>query len=123
MKQIALNALELAMQPGVTYADVRAIETRERELSTKNGRAGNVASAESQGLGIRVVANGAWGFASTDDLSKPGIESAARLAVEIARACALAKKLEVALAPEDKYEAGWVSPCRIDPFSVSVHEQ
>src|SRR5277367_733154 len=88
MKQIALDALDLALQPGVTYADVRAIESRERELSTKNGRPGNVASAESQGLGIRVIADGAWGFAATDDLSKAGIESAARLAVEIARASA-----------------------------------
>src|SRR5271169_5207565 len=109
MKQLALDALELAMQPGVMYADVRVIESRERELSTKNGRPGNVASAESQGLGIRVVANGAWGFASTDDLTKAGIEAAARLAVEIARASALAKKQDVALAPEDKYEAVWVS--------------
>src|ERR1700722_13402935 len=123
MKQIAMEALDLALQPGVTYADVRAIESRERELSTKNGRPGNVASAESQGLGIRVIADGAWGFAATDDLSRAGIESAARLAVEIARASALAKKHDVALAPEEKYESVWVSPCRIDPFLVSVEEQ
>ena len=123
MKQIALDVLDLALQPGVSYADVRVIESQERELSTKNGRAGNVASGESQGLGIRVVADGAWGFAATDDLTRAGLESAARLAVEIARASALAKKYDVALAPEDKYEAVWVSPCRIDPFSVSVEEQ
>jgi TldD protein len=123
MKQIALDALDLALQPGVTYGDVRAIESRERELSTKNGRPGNVASSESQGLGIRVIADGAWGFAATDDLTRSGIDSAARLAVEIARASAQAKKRDVALAPEDKYEAVWVSPCQIDPFSVSVDEQ
>ena len=123
MKQIALDALDLAMQPGVTYADVRAIESRERELSTKNGRPGNVASAESQGLGIRVIADGSWGFAATDDLTHGGLRSAAALAVEIARASALAKKHDVVLAPEDKHEAVWVAPCRIDPFSVSVEEQ
>jgi TldD protein len=123
MKQIALDALDLALQPGMTYADVRAIESRERELSTKNGRPGNTASSESQGLGIRVIADGAWGFAATDDLTRSGIESAARLAAEIARASALAKKHDVALTPEDKYEAVWVSPCQIDPFSVSVDKQ
>ena len=123
MRQLALNALDLVMQPGVTYADVRAIESRERELSTKNGRPGNVSSAESRGLGIRVVAEGCWGFAATDDLTNAGVESAARLAVNIARASAQAKKKDLVLAPEDKYEAVWVSPCRIDPFAVSVEEQ
>ena len=123
MKQLALDALDLALRPGVTYADVRVIESRERELSTKNGRPGNVSSAESTGLGIRVLADGCWGFAATDDLTKPGIESAAHLAIGIARASALAKKRDVALVPENKYEAVWISPCRIDPFSVSVEEQ
>src|SRR5579883_1942977 len=123
MKQLALDALDLVLRPGVTYADVRLIDSRERELSTKNGRPGNVAAAESQGLGIRVLTEGCWGFAATDDLTKSGIESAARLAIGIARASALAKKHDVALAPESKYEVVWTSPCRIDPFSVSVEDQ
>ena len=123
MKQLALQALDFALRPGVSYADVRVIESRERELSTKNGRPGQVSSAESQGLGIRVLAEGCWGFAATDELTKAGVESAAKLAIEIARSSALAKKRDVALAPEEKHEAVWVSPCRIDPFSVSVEEQ
>jgi len=123
MKQLALEALDAALQPGVGYADARAIESLERDLSTKNGKPGQISSAESAGLGIRVLADGCWGFAATDDLSKDGIESAARLAVAIARASALAKKKEVLLAPEDKHEAVWVSPCRIDPFTVPVEEQ
>jgi TldD protein len=123
MKQLALEALDLVLQAGVTYADVRVIESRERELSTKNGRPGQVASGESLGLGIRVLAAGCWGFAATDDLTKEGIESAAKLAADISRSSALAKQRDVALAPEDKYETVWVSPCRIDPFSVSVEEQ
>jgi TldD protein len=53
-------------------------------------------------------------------LSAGGIESAAALAVEIARASALAKKHDVALAPEQKYEIEWTSPIRIDPFSIPV---
>jgi TldD protein len=123
MKQLALQALDAALQPGVGYADARAVESWERDLSTKNGKPGQVSSAESAGLGIRVLADGCWGFAATDDLSKGGVESAARLAVAIARASALAKKRDVVLAPEDKYEATWVSPCRIDPFTVPVEEQ
>jgi TldD protein len=123
MKQLALQALEAALRPGVTYADVRVIESRDRDLSTKNGKPGHVSSAESAGLGIRVLADGCWGFAATDDLSKAGRESAAELAIAIAQASALAKKRDVVLAPEDKYESTWVSPCLIDPFTIPVEEQ
>jgi TldD protein len=123
MKQLALEALDCALQARVTYADVRLVESRERDLSTKNGKPSQVASSESAGIGIRVLAEGCWGFAATDDLSKAGVESAAALAVNIARSSALAKKHDVVLAPEDKYEAVWASDCRIDPFAVSVEEQ
>jgi len=123
MKQLALEALDSALRPGVTYADVRAIESRERELATKNGKPGQVAAGESAGVGIRVLADGCWGFAATDDLTNRGVKAAAALAVEIAKSSALAKKHDVVLAPEQKFEATWVSPCRIDPFSVSVEEQ
>src|SRR5580700_2371126 len=123
MKQLALEALDSALRPGVSYADVRLVESRERDLATKNGKPGQISSSESAGLGIRVLADGCWGFAATDDLSKAGMESAAALAVDIAHSSALAKKHDVVLAPEEKYEAEWVSECQIDPFSVSVEEQ
>jgi TldD protein len=120
MKDTALLALDAAARRGVDYADVRAIESREREVSTKNGKAGQVASSESVGVGIRVLASGCWGFAATDDLTGEGIETAASLAVEIARSGAVAKKLDVALASEEEHQAVWASPCRIDPFSIPV---
>jgi len=120
MKDLALRALDLVARRGVTYADARDIETRDREISTKNGKAGQVSSSESMGIGIRVLAFGCWGFAATDDLTNSGIEAAAALALQIARAGTAARKRDVALAPEEKHEAVWVSPCRIDPFSIPV---
>src|SRR5260370_18586437 len=120
MKDLALRALDAVAGRGVTYADVRAVDSREREIATKNGKVGHVSSAESQGIGIRVLAQGCWGFAATDDLTADGIESAAALAMEIARAGTAARTHEVALAPEEKYEAVWASPMRVDPFTVPV---
>jgi len=122
MRDLALNALEAAHRPGVSYADVRVVETRDRQVSTKNGKPGQVSASYSLGLGIRVLAQGCWGFAATDDLTAGGIGSAARLAVEIARSSAAAKKRDVVLAPEDAHTAEWTSPCRIDPFAVPVEE-
>ena len=120
MKDLALTALDAVARSGVTYADARAIELREREVTTKNGKAGHVSSSESVGIGIRVLAYGCWGFAATDDLTRAGIQSAAALALGIAHSGTAARKQEVTLAPERKYEATWVSPFQIDPFSIPV---
>src|ERR1039457_1178497 len=123
MLSLATAALEAAMRPGITYADVRVVESNDRGLTAKNGRAGTVAGAESIGVGIRVLAAGCWGFAATDDLTPAGLQSTAALAISIARASALAKKSDVVLAPEYKYESTWTSAYEIDPFSISVDEQ
>ena len=64
MKDIALQALDAVARRGVTYADVRACDQRERELATKNGKIAHAGTAESFGVGIRVLAEGGWGFAS-----------------------------------------------------------
>lgn len=123
MTDLANSALDAAMRPGVLYADVRVVESTERSLSTKNGRPGSITNSESIGAGIRVLADGCWGFAATDDLTREGLQSAASLAVTIARASAMAKKHDVRLAPEDKYVSAWSSRCEVDPFSLSVEEQ
>src|SRR2546421_10140031 len=115
MLALASSALEAAMRPGVSYADVRVIESTERTISTKNGRPGTVSGSESIGAGIRVLAGGCWGFAATDDLTPGGLESAAALAIAIARSSAMAKIHDILLAPEDKYVSTWRSPCHIDP--------
>lgn len=120
MKTIAQNAVDAAVRRGAAYADARAIETTERHVATKNGRLGDASSSSSRGVGIRVLDRGCWGFAATDDLSADGVERAAALAVEIARASGLAKKHDVVLAPEQAYRAEWVSPVRIDPFSIPI---
>jgi TldD protein len=122
MKQIALNALDAAVRHGVSYADVRLIDNEERNVATKNGKIAQMSNTVSMGLGIRVLDGGCWGFAATDDLSAAGVEAAARLAVEIARASAIARKHDIVLAPEQKYEVEWISPVRIDPFSISVDQ-
>jgi TldD protein len=108
------------MRPGVTYADVRVEDARERQASTKNGQISGASASESMGAGIRVLAGGAWGFAATDELSSAGLERAAALAISIAHASASALKKEVVLAPEEKFVAEWVSHCQIDPFTISL---
>ena len=122
MREFAERVLDYLDRREVQYADVRVVETRERSLSTKNGKMGHASSDESRGLGVRVLLEGSWGFAATDDLSAESLARVAAHAVAIARASTLAKKTDVALAPEKKIVASWSSPFRVDPFTTSVEE-
>jgi TldD protein len=117
------HALNTARQRGGTYADVRVMHHRQRDLTTKSGRVGTLGQSESVGLGIRVVAQGAWGFASTDQLTREGVAACAAQAVAIAKASALAKKDDVQLAPEATYVDSWVGPCLKDPFEIPLDSQ
>src|SRR5262250_1041490 len=100
MKDIASWALDLAELRGATYADARIADDRSRALATKNGKIGSASDSESLGIGIRVIADGAWGFAAADDLSRAAVEATAAKAVDIAKASAKVKRKEVRLAPE-----------------------
>ncbi|HZP23820.1 MAG TPA: TldD/PmbA family protein [Terriglobales bacterium] len=122
MKQIAGWALETARLRGATLAEARIVDERHRALATKNGRIGNASDAESMGIGIRVIADGAFGFAATDNLSRAGVEACAAHAVEIAKASATVKAQELRMAPEPAHQAEWSSPCKIDPFSIPIEQ-
>jgi len=123
MQDWANSALETARRRGAKYADVRVMDIRSREISTKNGEVGTLAESESLGIGIRVIADGAWGFSSTDRLTREGIDACAAEAVAIAKASALAKRESVSLAPEKAYVDTWQNPFLKDPFRISVESQ
>ena len=122
MKHIADWALNVATQRGASYADLRIVDDRSRALSTKNGKVGSASVAESLGIGIRVLADGAWGFAATDDLRREEVEAAAARALEIAKASAQVKTQDVRLAPEKPVTVEWTAPYKIDPFTTSVEQ-
>src|SRR5262250_2556379 len=117
------HSLDVARLRGATYADVRVMHLRQRDLTTKGGEVGTLGQSESLGLGIRVVVNGAWGFASTDRLTREGVATCAAQAVAIAKASALAKRHDVVLAPEQAYTDTWQSPFIKDPFRVPLERQ
>jgi TldD protein len=123
MQEWANLALETASVRGASFADARVMDIRQRDLSTKNGAVGNLSESESLGLGVRVMAQGCWGFASTDRLTKEGVQACAARAVNIARASALAKKHDVVLVPEQAYVDTWQNPFIKDPFAIPLERQ
>src|SRR6202047_592707 len=123
MHDFANWALETARVRGATYADARVMDIRHRDLSTKNGQVGTLAESESIGIGIRVIAQGAWGFASPDRLTREGIAACAAEAVAIAKASALAKRHNVEMVPVDAYQDTWQNPYVKDPFRIPIERQ
>jgi TldD protein len=122
MKSIARLALDTAVARGASYADARLVAMRNRSLSTKNGKVGHASESDSLGLGVRVIANGAWGFAATADFGRGAVEAAAARAVEIAKASARVKREDVRLAAEPPAVADWTTPYKVDPFTTSVEQ-
>jgi TldD protein len=123
MWDISSIALDTAKVRGASYADVRVMHMRQRDLTTKNGQVGTLAQSESVGLGIRVLASDGWGFASTERLTREGISACAAQAVAIAKASALAKRSKVVMADEQAYIDSWQSEFRKDPFEIPLETQ
>src|SRR4029434_2152654 len=92
-------ALDVVTQRGASFADARVVDERSRGLATKNGKLRHASDAESRGIGIRVIADGSWGFAASDDLSRAAVESTAARAFAIANASAQVKQEDTRLSP------------------------
>jgi TldD protein len=122
-RELALRALDVARSAGASYADIRTIETRYEGAGTKNEKVAGIGRSEGLGFGVRVIADGAWGFACSSRLDKQEIERVAAEAVAVAQASATLKVADVALAPEPKHVAGWQTPFAEDPFSVPLDEK
>jgi TldD protein len=123
MQDIAQYALDAAVGSGASYADVRVIEQEYQSIGAKNQTVSQLDLGSTEGVGIRVLVNGGWGFASTQNTSKKALADAARRAVATARASASILSRPVELAPEPAYNAVWVSPHAMDPFAVTLDDK
>jgi TldD protein len=123
-KALADAALNAARAAGATYADARLNRYLSQSMSARDGRISSVFNSESYGCGVRVIANGTWGFAATNDLTPDGVARTAREAVAIARANARLQTEPVQLAPVPGYgEVTWKTPIEKNPFEVPLSEK
>lgn len=120
MKKFGQLAIDMACGKGADYTDVRLIETREQSLSTRNGEVESLISTDTTGIGIRVLVDGAWGFSASQEITHRAVEKTAQQAIAVARASARVKSSEVRLAPVGRVVDTWKSPCKKDPFKVSL---
>ncbi|MGQ9608628.1 MAG: TldD/PmbA family protein [bacterium] len=123
MKSFTDLALDTATRLGANYVDIRIIHNQYEYVSAKNEKISEIIRSEDEGFGIRVIANGAWGFASSGLVTKSEIERISAMAVEIAKASSILKKSDVKLAPESAYVDKWQTPYLEDPFKVSLESK
>ncbi|MDQ3983204.1 MAG: TldD/PmbA family protein, partial [Actinomycetota bacterium] len=123
MEDLLEAALAAAVAAGASYADARSVETTSEALSVRGDVVEALERSDSIGFGVRVLVDGAWGFAASYETSAPVASQTAAAAVEIARATATALSHPVELVPEPPHRATWSSPWEIDPLAVSVEEK
>jgi len=123
MEQLVRYGLETASQLGADFAEVRAERRVEETISTKNKEVESLSQRETRGVGIRVLYQGAWGFAATGDITKAGVRKAARSALAIAKATASLHQDEVRLAWEPAHVATFTTPYKRDPLKVPLKEK
>ncbi len=123
-KRLADAALNAAKAAGASYADVRIGRSLNQYVFAREKQVQNIVSTESYGVGIRVLVNGCWGFASTSVVTEASLAATARLAAEIAKADAKVQKEPVQLAPQKGYgEVSWKTPIQQSAFEVPVKQK
>ncbi len=123
MRDLTDRALNVAEVKGATYADIRLVRRESQRITVKNGVVEVLESSHDQGFGVRVIADGAWGFASSSRLELAEVERVASLAVEIAKASALVKTGEMNLGPPIVHVDTYRTPVDIDPFTILLERK
>src|SRR5947199_5549846 len=121
MRDLCAAAIDAATAAGAEYADARVVLKRDQLVATKNGRVERSSDSESEGIGVRVLVEGAWGFACNRRLSAEGAQGAALRACTFARAAAGPHSRR--LAPLEPRTGTHRTPIERDPFAVPISDK
>jgi len=120
---VVRQAVEAAGAAGADYADARVVREETESLTVRNQEMEGIDRASSEGIGIRVLVAGYWGFAATARMDEGEIARTAALAVAIARAASRLPREPVSLTPVEPATGRWDSPMQEDPFTVPLEEK
>ncbi|NOT73933.1 MAG: TldD/PmbA family protein [Cyclobacteriaceae bacterium] len=123
-KVLADIALNTTKSLGATYTDVRIGRYLNQFVITREKKVQNIVNTESFGVGIRVIANGTWGFAASNNVTPDGMKKTAERAVAIAKANSKFQKVPVKLAATPSYgEVSWKTPIAKNGFEIPVKDK
>lgn len=123
LTDLATFAIDLIAHAECEYGDIRVCTYRSQNLYARDRSLSQLSDNVSSGFGVRVLLDGAWGFAASPHKTPAEIERIVGLAVEIAKGSRLSQQTQVRLAPVAAYRDTYTTPIEIDPFSVPITEK
>ena len=123
LDEVIGRALAAAKKAGATYAEVRLHRRRFENVSTREDHVTETSDTDSYGVGVRVIAGGAWGYAASSRVDGKTAERVAARAVELAKAHARLRRQPVTLAPAPPMVDVWQTPLEKDPFRIPLEDK
>lgn len=123
MDELLAEALDAAVASGAQYADIRGVETQSESLSLRGEVVESLERSDGMGFGVRVLIDGAWGYASSARLDRTEAQRVAATAAEVARASGTVRGRSVELVSEPAHRGWWSSPFERDPFSMPLEDK
>ena len=123
MRDMIQEVLDAADARGASFADLRVVEGEGTSVSVEDGRADKIASARISGAGLRVLVEGAWGFAPTNVVTRQELMRCLDDALAMARAAAGNVTDPGMVATVEPVEATTEAECRILPTEVPLEQR
>ncbi len=120
---LAKRAVEVAEKAGATYADARLVLWARERIGVRDDHISGVGSGDEYGIGVRVLADGAWGFAASSQLDRRSVEGLAKSAVAMAQRNGRLRRSPIELAPTPVVTGTWVAPFEVDPFTIPLKDK
>ncbi|MBS3794918.1 MAG: TldD/PmbA family protein, partial [Candidatus Thorarchaeota archaeon] len=106
---------------GASYAEARGEKSFVEYIQMDDGRVNALTRRIEQGIALRVLVDGAWGFLTTSQLD--GLDDAVEDAISMARAAARTRREPIELAEVDTYEDSVEADIERDPQYVPIEEK
>jgi len=117
-------ACDMATKQGCLFADARYLDIRHQRLSSRDLALSHCGESDDRGFGVRVLYQGAWGFASSPSYEAEEVGKVVNLAIRIAKASAMAIRQDgVKWAPQQAFKLSYRSNCDQDPFKVALENK
>ncbi len=124
MDTLCKYAVSRAKKLGADYSDIRITDDRSQRIVLIDRSPKEIGDEDIYGFGVRILKNGAWGFASSNRITRKEIEKTVKKAYSIAEASSLVSRENgIELAKEPVHKDKFTTPVRIDPFSIGIDEK
>lgn len=124
MRTLCKYAISIAKKLGADYSDIRITDDRSQRIVLVDRSPKEIRDENVYGFGVRILKDGAWGFASSNRITKKEIEKIVKNAYKIAKASSLlSRENGIRLAPEPVHKDKFTTPVKIDPFSIGIDEK